>query len=445
MAETTDLPENLVKAAQANNWPLDLIREGIAAGVPAQLIETAINSGLTPEQARERLMARMHAQGGAGGAQGGAAQAPAQGQGPGGGQFPGTFPPPLDMSWAKVPTQRGVRPTIGPEGLTLGAVDTESYGDVPDHWSYENDAPRGSFVPPDLVGLPASYSIYDKVEVWADNCAELYEDAIRNRWASATTVPWDTLEPLPDHIEQAICQLCTNWSEDAHVAFETLAAWLEAISYGYHEVKLYLATQVFDLARHTETFRKRALANGGALGVQSPGHMHRGIAAALKFSEFVLDLNVVRTSFMLTILQRYGDRLARSEADRQIFRSVSQDLERHLAYGMEHMRYFLLRQPQKRGQVYAWLGRAELLLGAELRRNVPLNEALILLLDDNPRAGTEKLAELRRQQVEDYLERLAQITITDQRDRLVRTVRFYIEDRPPPQVAGAPPGGGSRN
>ena len=245
MAETDELPESLIKAAEAHNWPLDLVRQGLAAGVPAQLIETAINSGMTPEQARERMLARAQR----------------------GGAAPGAFPPPLDMSWAKAPTQRGMRPKVGPEGLTLAAVDTESYADVPDHWPYENDTPRGAHVPPDLIGLPASYSIRDKVEVWADNCADLYEDAIRNRWASATAIPWKTLAPLPEHIEQSICQLCTNWSEDAHVGFETISKWLEEISYGYHEVKLFLATQVFDLARHTETFRKRALANGGSLGV----------------------------------------------------------------------------------------------------------------------------------------------------------------------------------
>ncbi|MCH7718187.1 MAG: hypothetical protein IIB21_01845 [Chloroflexi bacterium] len=417
--ETSTIPESLVKAAEAHNWPLDLVRQGLAAGMPAPIMETAINSGMSPEQARERLLSR--GQGGAPGAAG-----------------PGVFPPPLDMSWAKAPTQRGMRPKIGPEGLTLAAVDTESYADVPDHWPYETDAPRGAYVPPDLIGPAASYSIYDKVEVWADNCADLYEEAIRNRWPSATAIPWETLKPLPAHIEQSICQLCTNWSEDGHIGFETISKWLEFISYGYHEVKLYLSTQVFDLARHTETFRKRALANGGALGVQRPGNMHRAISSALKFSELVVDLNVVRTSFTLTILQRYGDALARSEADREMFRLVSRDLERHLAYGLEHLRYFLLRQPQKRNQVRAWLNRAEMMEGAEMRRNVPFNEALILLLDDNPRTGTAKLAALRRTQVEEYLDRLAQATVTDQRERLARPIQFYIEDSAPTNGAAAP-------
>ena len=289
-----------------------------------------------------------------------------------------------------------------------------------------------------MGGLPANYSIRDKAEVWAENCADLYEEAIRNRWASSTAIPWETLEPLPAHIEQSICQLCTNWSEDGHIGFETISGWLEEISYGYHEVKLYLATQVFDLARHTEAFRKRALANGGSLGVQRPGTMHRAIGSALKFTELVIDLSVVRTSFMLTLLTRFGDRLARSDADRELFRLVSRDLTRHLAYGMEHLRYFLLRQPEKRGQVKAWLARAEMMMAGELRRNVPFNEALVLLLDDNPKAGAAKLLALRRTQVEEYLERLADVNIRDHRDDLAGTLKFYLGEHEPAEALAAP-------
>ena len=73
-----------------------------------------------------------------------------------------------------------------------------------------------------------------------------------------------------------------------------------------------------------------------------------------------------------------------------------------------------------------------------MRRNVPFNEALILLLDDNPRTGTAKLAALRRTQVEEYLDRLAQATVTDQRERLARPIQFYIEDSAPTNGAAAP-------
>src|SRR3712207_4735698 len=76
--------------------------------------------------------------------------------------------PAPDFAWMRVPTQRGMRPAIGPEGLRLEDVDVGSYGDVPDRWPYRNDMPRGSH-PPAQIGLAASYSIFDKTEVWSDN------------------------------------------------------------------------------------------------------------------------------------------------------------------------------------------------------------------------------------------------------------------------------------
>src|SRR6476646_700182 len=89
------------------------------------------------------------------------------------------FPiPPLDMSWAKVPTARPPKPKIGAEGFTLRLADAGGYAWAPDHWPYENDTPRGSYPSRD-TGIPAPYTIYDKAEVWAENSADLYELAIR--------------------------------------------------------------------------------------------------------------------------------------------------------------------------------------------------------------------------------------------------------------------------
>ena len=46
--------------------------------------------------------------------------------------------------------------------------------------------------------------------------------------------------------------------------------WKE-ISYGFHEVKLFLATQTFDAGRKVEVLRKRALINGGGAGSGAAG------------------------------------------------------------------------------------------------------------------------------------------------------------------------------
>src|SRR5690348_15157005 len=116
--------------------------------------------------------------------------------------------PAPDFPWMRVPTQRHMKPVIGPKGLRIRDIDTGSYAFVPDHWPYKNDHPRGAF-PGTQPGLEASYSLYDKSDVWAENAADLYEDAIYDRWSSAIDIPWDQLQPYPEIAERSICQILT--------------------------------------------------------------------------------------------------------------------------------------------------------------------------------------------------------------------------------------------
>ncbi len=421
MTQQAEVPEALVKAAEAHKWPLELVREFLTDGVAPARIEQTINAGLSPQQAKA-MMAQRRATGGSqvlGNLQ--ATISPEA--------TPQT--PPLDMKWADAPTERGRLPEIGPTGLELGAIEGGSYGFVPDHWPYENDTPRGAHLPPNLANLAASYSIYDKYEVWADNAAALYEDAIRNHWVSATAIPWESLKPLPSYQELAIDQLCTNWSEQAHLGLEAISKWLEEISYGFHEVKLYLATVCFDFGRQTEAFRKRALANGGGLGIQTPGVLNRTIYSAMKFTEMASILLVLRNSFQITLFEDFGHLIARSDADRKLFEYTARDLKRHLAYGVEHLKYFVQLRPDKRNQIHAFLNRGEGAMSAEWRRNKPFNEALMLLLDDDPRAARVKLQGIWKKQIEDYSNHLAHATLTDHK---VAEPLVNLAEEPLPQA-----------
>jgi hypothetical protein len=380
-APEAQVPESLAQAAVEHDFPLEVVREGLDLGVSAGFIERSVRGGMTAAAAHERFM-NYKLLGGI---------------------------PPLSMDWANVPTDRVPKPKAGPRGLRLADVEVGAYGFVPDRWQQETDLPRGAY-PPAQDSILASYTIYDKAEVWAESARELYEDAISDRWASATDISWSTMEPLPDHIEQSICQLMTHWSEDALIACEVISGWLESISYGYHEVKLYLGTQVFDYARHAETFRKRALSNGGGLGYQEPGAFHRAIFSAMKFTEMLTYLTI-RESFFLSLLERAGLSLARNEAERKIYAYVAQDLRRHLGYELDHLKWYVQTQPRRRSTVMTWLARGEITMAADLRANPAQREALILLLDDRPAAGKQKLDILRREQLEDYSEHLKQATL----------------------------------
>ena len=335
-------------------------------------------------------------------------------------------PPALDMSWAKVPTERPPKPTIGADGFTLRLADHGAYGWAPDTWPFENDTPRGSYPAKDM-GLPAPYTIYNKAEVWAENAADLYETAIKEQWKPATQISWNSIEPLADHVEAAIDQIVSNISEQAYNSNQVLMGWLEEISYGFHEVKLYLATQVFDHARHVEAFRKRALANGGGLGVQSPTFFNRTVYAAFKFTEFVIYVNIIRTTFLLAVCEM-ADKIGKSKADRELFENTAHDLRRHLAFGVEHLRYYLLMgDERKRRNVRTWLERGEIMMAADLKRDKPLREAFILALGDTVAEGKAGLKALREAQLKRYIQALESATYTGHGEHITNSMKEAME------------------
>src|SRR3990170_2212204 len=244
-----EIPEELAKVANEKGIPLDLMRRALALGFPADAVKQQISlPGATAEAAeafiseQERIRAdqaeRFISQ------QERIRDAAATGQ------------PALDLSWMRVPTEWGIRARVTKKGLTIGALNVGTYGDIPDEWPYQTEMPRGAYP---ISGVPAmGYSIYEKAELWAENVADLYEEAIQRRWRPATDIPWASVETLPDEVERAMCQVCTYLCEKALLAGDVVGKWLPEMSYGYHEVKLYLATAEFDAARQFEVFRKRA-------------------------------------------------------------------------------------------------------------------------------------------------------------------------------------------
>jgi hypothetical protein len=339
-----------------------------------------------------------------------------------------------DFPWMRVPTQRPAKPPIGPQGLRIRDIDQGAYGYVPDHWPYKNDMPRGAF-PSGVTTLEASYSLYEKADVWSENAADLYEDAIRDRWSSALDVPWAELQPYPEIAERAICQILTELSEAQLVSLQTFSGWLERISYGFYEVKSFLATQIYDSGRHHEAYRKRALANGGGLGLQSTGIYHRAITSSMRLTELVIAQNIVRSLYQVVVLEKLRE-VANNDADRTLFSLIIRDLWRHIDFGTGHVNFYLKMQPEQHEQVHVWLGRAETLLAADVRLDVPFNEALVLLLGDTVQEGREKLAQVRRDFVAAYLHRLYEAGVYSRIERLTPELkRFLPEDAATPTTA----------
>ncbi|MCL4242294.1 MAG: hypothetical protein KJ048_13175 [Dehalococcoidia bacterium] len=311
----------------------------------------------------------------------------------------------LTFNFIRTRSERGVRAVPGPNGLGTPEINIGTYGQVPDHWPYENDTPLGSHPSPENYA-PGSYYIFDKSEVWADGVDHLYEQAIRERWVPATDLDWaDGLKELPEEIERAVCQLATIYSGHGLTEQKIIARWLEPISYGFHDVMLFLGTQIYDAGHKVEALRKRALANGGGLGQSSLGALYRAWYGSLKFTEMMVGLNIVYKSYELTLFESYRD-FAKTDVEAKMFDLMARDSRRHLEYGRRHLLWYTQHHPRGLENVRFWLGKAENLLGIELRHSHVEREALVLLFADGMErlsAGVERLGKLREKQLMDYV------------------------------------------
>jgi hypothetical protein len=160
--------------------------------------------------------------------------------------------------------------------------------------------------------------------------------------------------------------------------------------------------------------------------VQTPGFFNRAVYASFKFTEWVIYVNIIRTTFLLGLCE-FGEKLARSQADRQLFDLLASDLRRHLAYGVEHLKVYVNHAPSHRSHVKNWLDRGEVMMAADLRRDKPLREAMILALGETVADGKAKLAEVRQAQLNLYTKALEAATIYKRDEHIVHALRQVVE------------------
>ena len=235
--------------------------------------------------------------------------------------------------WMNDTRQWGTRAQLTPHGLTIESIMTGLYGEIPEESREMTRMPRGSFATPGIPRLD-NYSVNRKDELWADNAATLYEEAIQRRWNAMQDIAWNDLPDQPEALELAWCQLCTELGHHATAEIDTIGLWLHRMNYAYIEPKMFLATQEFDSARHFEAMRHRALCNGGALGLESAGFMNRRmVETRAGWPEVSVSLYIARGTLSL-LLYRFGTHFAANPVDRKLFALCLQDKARHMAYGM---------------------------------------------------------------------------------------------------------------
>ncbi len=266
--------------------------------------------------------------------------------------------------------------TPGSKGLTLDSLNVGIYGEIPSHWPDQSRNPRGAI--PAKSPMPLGYLVVDKDALWSPMAAELYEEAVQRRWSPATDVPWDSLSPLPDDVERAICQLCTEFMHYSSVEMEVLTSWLPKLSYGYHEVKQFLATASLDAGRRYEAFRKRALYNGGGLGLESKGQINRFLLESTGgWSETAAGYSLIRGLFFLTTCE-YLLQHSYNSAERTIYENVVQDVARLVSYCFDHLKYAFAANPLKKLSIEDMLTTGVIMLARDLKDPV-LRESLAIV------------------------------------------------------------------
>ncbi len=336
-------------------------------------------------------------------------------------------PAPVDLSWLNLDQAWGIAAKPGKRGLTLDEVNIGPYGPNGDGSHDQTLRPRGAAA---REAVPRTgYYLDKKADVWSDNATMLYEEAVQRQWSSATDIPWEKLERLPDEIERAMCQLCTFLTEVEFIAGDTPGQWVPKISNQHFETKLFLCTQIMDEARHLDVFRKRALANGGGLLEASPTSTLRILINARDFTEMSVLMHVQAEGFIQSMF-RMGELIAQSDAEKRIFRLCAQDESRHLGYGVMHLKYVLEHEPWRREEIHAYLDEAENADPETGTFGINVAESLIILLGGgkkNSDEGFNKFMALRKRQVQEYLHRLEVAGLGDRLDRMDPIMRMALE------------------
>jgi len=264
------------------------------------------------------------------------------------------------LAWMESnPEGWGQMAVAGPAGIGLVDIEVDRYAEIPEHASPRGGvALRGSHVP---GKLPApGYDLNERSRLWSNCAAKLYDEAVARQWNSVTDVPWDQLQELPEDLEKALCQMCTGIAEFELAAADATARWISRINGNFHEIKLFLATQLADQARHMDVFRKRALANGGGLLETSPCQ-HDLLLAGMRASSYTTAtalMQILCEGFSLSLFHA-GEFLAPGEVEKTIFRLCMQDQARHVAHAVSHLQCFLEDHPEGIEEIHRALDAGE--------------------------------------------------------------------------------------
>ena len=271
-------------------------------------------------------------------------------------------------------------------------------------------APRGARI--ESGGPEFGFTLRKKRDIWAYELNAIYNQSVANQWSVVRDLPWKDLPTLPVEVERAVTQIMTFLTENEFAALYVPARFIPRIHPHYREVVEVLAMQVVDEARHAEGFTRRAEANGAALGITAvSGQLSlKTLLEEPDFTTATFLLCVMGEGTFLTLLNFLSER-APDSVTAALMRLAHRDEARHVAFGVEHMRYVLARDPQVRMSLAAAVERRSRMLASISGLSPHVHDALVVYAGRGTsvaqiRQGSKHVERLQREMNRTRQERL---------------------------------------
>ncbi len=192
------------------------------------------------------------------------------------------------------------------------------------------------------------FELSHKELVWSEPVSILYEEGKKQQWNATTDIPWNEIPQLNPILEKAVCQIMTYLVENEFSALYIPGKFISKINPYYMEVPLFLSSLMNDEARHIEVFTKRANANGGGFQYSSEV-TQRSLYSLFKEDDYI------KSSFLLHVmgegtfidLLSFLEKYMPDDATKKIIKLAKRDEQRHVAYGMEHVKSAIEQNPKR--------------------------------------------------------------------------------------------------
>jgi hypothetical protein len=278
-------------------------------------------------------------------------------------------------------------------------------------------AARGALIE---AGTPKfDFHIVDKLEVWSDDAAGIYQQAAGAQWNPETAIPWSAPFAIADDIEDAVVQIMTYLIENETAALIVPSRFIAQLHPHFREVMQVLAVQAADEARHIEVFTRRARLRRNSLGLSTA-------SGQTSLKTLVDEPDFAIASFLLSVLGEgtflsllwFIERYAPDPVTAAVTRLAAQDEARHVAFGLAHLGQHLSREPDFRPRLADAIRRRHDALRHTAGLNAEVFDALLLMAagsweHDALREGYGRLHRLTRDMDDGRQRRLIRLGFTE--------------------------------